>query len=98
MGLVHLHFSIHVSVDHLQLGGCASRDVLLAGSVRVRVNLTAGSLDLINSFSCLLSDVVGVVRVERPLGILEDSVLCFDAKALVFFLIEFDEKLTGVQL
>lgn len=98
MGLVHLHFSVYVAIDHLQLRGCAARNVLLPSSVWIRVNLTAGSLNHITGFSRLLADVVGVVGVKRPLGILEDSVLHFDAEALVFFLVEFDQELTGVQL
>lgn len=95
MGLVHLHFGVYVPVDHLQLRGCAARNVLLPSSIWI-FNLTAGSLNHINGFICLLADVVGVVGVKWPLGILEDAVLHFDTEALIFLLVEFDQQLTGV--
>ena len=96
MGLVHLHFGVYVPVDHLQLRRCAARNILLPSSIRIGLNWTAGSLNHINGFICLLADVVGVVGVKWPLGILEDSVLHFDTEALIFLLVEFDQELTCV--
>lgn len=96
VGLVHLHFSIYITINHLQLRRCAAWNILLPSSIWIRVNLTGGSLHHITGFSSLLAHVVGVVRVKRPLGILEDTVLHFDAETLIFFLVKFDKELTGV--
>lgn len=96
MGLVHLLCSIYVTIDHLHLRRCAARKNLLPHSIWIRLNWTVDSLNNINGLIRLLADVVGVVGVKWPLGILEDSVLHFDAETLIFFLVEFDQQLTGV--
>ena len=63
MRLVHLHFSVKVTINHLQLRRCAARNVLLPSSIWITLDLTAGSLNHITGFSSLFADVVGVFGV-----------------------------------
>lgn len=47
-------------------------------------------------FCLYLLDVVGVVGVQRPLSVLEDSVVHLDTKTLVLFFVKLHEQLTCV--